>query len=458
MKKSLVLLWLTSLFLVPKSGYGQFHFTKDRVLYFYENKVAIYEKGTQQLLDSRTLQYCASDSPSALDNFKILTNQYGVYRIEEDLGAFYKLEDCGWVPVKHTNAPEFVGQGRYFMHDRYLYRFGGLKEINGLNNLSRLDLTTGAWQQNFDNSYDGHDAIGSLRNYDIDVYAQKLHVSKGVYRDVAKDSFYKINLKVFVFDLGGNAWSDLNLPVSKVESFLSTKFYGSDDQNIYLHDPVRELDGILNFESNKITYYHPTFNHDIMGGNYQFKIEEGYVYSVCDQLNLSRYRIGQERFVEKASIEPTEILNNSTSQILLLVFVFMTLMAIFYGKKFLATSDMQLRKQAVTIDGLVLSYSRAKVILTEQERMALSKLSAGDALGTDFILDGVLGGEISMSHAHKLRSDLMRALNKKILELTNISEVIIAQKHQTDRRIKRYIIDPKYLHLFRNMDQQSEST
>ena len=96
--------------------------------------------------------------------------------------------------------------------------------------------------------------------------------------------------------------------------------------------------------------------------------------------------------------------------------------------------------------------------LNEQERMALSKLSAGDALGTDFILDGVLGGEISMSHAHKLRSDLMRALNKKILELTNISEVIIAQKHQTDRRIKRYIIDPKYLHLFRNMDQQSEST
>ena len=89
---------------------------------------------------------------------------------------------------------------------------------------------------------------------------------------------------------------------------------------------------------------------------------------------LSRYRIGQERFVEKASIEPTEILNNSTSQILLLVFVFMTLMAIFYGKKFLATSDMQLRKQAVTLDGLVLSYSRAKVILTEQERMALWRL------------------------------------------------------------------------------------
>ena len=103
MKKSLLLLCLTALFLVPKSGYGQFHFTKDRVLYFYENKVAIYEKDTQQLLDSRTLQYCASDSPSALDNFKILTNQYGVYRIEEDLGAFYKLEDCGWVLLKPTN-------------------------------------------------------------------------------------------------------------------------------------------------------------------------------------------------------------------------------------------------------------------------------------------------------------------------------------------------------------------
>ena len=427
---------------------SQIFANRQDVIYFEADQMSTYDRLSLDYIGVKSLTYCDDYAGLSLiktnsPNCKIFQKRYDFYRYNYDSGQLYVLNGDCWQHVTTGNAKNYINSGEYFVYHETLYRYGPTLNSLGQNIFTLLDTNTGIWSVLDSQVF--HSEISGLIDFRVMVSGDQLYLYDGFLSQSTSATLEPFK-SLWRFSFQDKSWHEIaDVDISVLNSLHLVGTHGS---YIYGYDSVELQEVRLNFALNeKYTLPLTQVSLEAFKKCASYTAEDGsFIYSICPDRKLIKHQIDEKLFLLQG--EKTKIAISHWDLIIPVGFLLVLLIMAYLWITQVSSIKNSYKKGRVYFNNNVLYFQDRSVALSQNESDVLYHLIVNNHIDTNTIGDIIDINNVSISHAHKLKSDVIKAINTHLYDVIGINNVIVRLKNRDDKRMNSFVIDLKYAHLF----------